>query len=130
MSRKSKGINAERNLIHKFWATNRWSALRVAGSGSSHYPSPDILAGNNLRKLAIECKTSKEKVRYLTKEEINELKEFSRLFGAEPWIAIKFDKIEWYFLTVEDIKATENNYVITVEIAKNKGLIFEELIKT
>ena len=53
MSRKSKGINAERSLIHKFWAHN-WAAIRVAGSGSSKYPSPDVLAGNNLRKLAIE----------------------------------------------------------------------------
>ena len=52
---KKKGINAERELIHMFWA-EKWAAIRVAGSGSSKYPSPDILAGNNLRKLAIECK--------------------------------------------------------------------------
>ncbi len=111
MSRKSKGINAERDLIHKFWK-EKWAAVRIAGSGSSRYPSPDILAGNNLRKLAIECKASKEKHRYLTKDEIYELKEFSRLFGAEPWIAIKFDKEVWYFLTLDDLKETEKNYSI------------------
>ncbi|MCK5282296.1 MAG: Holliday junction resolvase [Nanoarchaeota archaeon] len=126
MSRKSKGINAERDLIHKFWA-NGWAAIRVAGSGSTRYPSPDILAGNGVRRLAIECKCTKDNVRYLTKEEIRELIEFSRIFGAETWIAIKFNKTGWYFLSLEDIKETKNNYVITDEIAKNRGLLFEEL---
>ena len=128
MSRKSKGINAERSLIHKFWAHN-WAAIRVAGSGSSKYPSPDVLAGNNLRKLAIECKTSKEKTRYLTFDEIQDLKEFSNLFGAESWIAIKFDKTDWFFLTLDDLKKTQGNYVITREMLKTKGILFEELIR-
>ena len=111
-----------------FWAKD-WGAVRVAGSGSSKYPSPDLLAGNNIRKLAIECKTSKESSRYLTKDEVHDLKEFSKLFGAESWIAIKFDKKDWYFLTLEDMKETENNYCITYDIAKNKGILFEELIE-
>ncbi|MBD3164943.1 Holliday junction resolvase [Candidatus Woesearchaeota archaeon] len=127
MSRKSKGINAERSLIHKFWQEN-WCAVRIAGSGSCRYPSPDILAGNNLRKLAIECKTSKDSAKYLTSKEIQELLEFSKLFGAEAWIAIKFDKLEWYFLTTEDLNRTESHYVITAENAKNKGLLFSELL--
>ena len=46
MSRKSKGINAERELIRLFEDTNKWSACRVAGSGSSRYPSPDIIAAS------------------------------------------------------------------------------------
>ena len=82
MSRKSKGINAERDLIHKFWATNGWAALRVAGSGSMRYPSADILATNKVRKLAIECKTVKNPWKYIEKEDINQLKEFSELFNA------------------------------------------------
>jgi Holliday junction resolvase len=129
MSRKSKGINAERALIHKFWAEG-WAAIRIAGSGSSKYPSPDVLAGNNIRKLAIECKTSKEKTRYLTFDEIQDLKKFAELFGAESWIAIKFDKTDWFFLTLEDLKKTPGNYVITKEMVKIKGILFEELINT
>jgi holliday junction resolvase Hjr len=128
MSRKSKGINAERDLIHKFWGSG-WAAIRVAGSGSMGYPSPDILAGNNLRKLAIESKASTEPVRYIEKQQISQLKEFAALFGAETWIAVKFNKMEWYFLTLEDIRDTGNNYVVTEEITRNKGLLFEELIK-
>jgi Holliday junction resolvase len=111
-----------------FWAKG-WAAIRVAGSGSSKYPSPDILAGNNIRKLAIECKASKEKSRYLTKEEIESLKEFSKIYGAEPWIAVKFNGLDWYFLTIEDIKETKNCYLVSYEISKNKGLLFEELIR-
>ena len=61
MSRKSKGINAERELIHLFWKTNSWTAVRIAGSGSSKYPCPDILAANISRKIAIEAKSTKDK---------------------------------------------------------------------
>ena len=129
MSRKSKGINAEREVIKLFAETGNWFACRVAGSGSSRFPAPDIIAGNRLRKLALECKASRKKSKYLTKEEVSQLKEFSATFGAEPWVAIRFDRRDWLFLTVEDIQKTEKNYVITEEMAKNKGLSFEELIK-
>lgn len=129
MSRKSKGINAERDLIHKFWNTQSWCACRIAGSGSMKYPSCDVLATNKLRKLAIECKTSNDKNKYLKKEEIKQLKEFSDLFQAEPWIAVKFDRHEWLFLSLDDLKETGNNYLASIEIAEKKGLLFDELIK-
>jgi len=128
MSRKSKGINAERELIHMF-NNNDWMSIRVAGSGSSHYPSPDILAGNIKRKLAIECKSIKSKTKYLTNEEVEQLKLFSRLFGAEPWIGIRFNNEKWYFLSIDDIEITKKNYYsISLDLAKKKGLLFEELI--
>ena len=82
MSRKSKGINAERELIHKFWA-NGWAALRSAGSGSMRYPSPDIIAAKINRRIAIEAKVSAEESKYLGKEEVEDLKKFSVLFNAE-----------------------------------------------
>lgn len=129
MSRKSKGINAERDLVHKFWATTDWSAVRIAGSGSMKYPSADILASNKLRRLAIECKTSREKSKYLSEDDITQIKTFAELFGAEPWIAVKFDKEEWFFLNLEDLKRTGTNFLVSIDIARNKGLLFEELIK-
>ncbi len=128
MSRKSKGINAERELIHLFWQTKDWSACRVAGSGSIKYPSPDILAGNRIRKLAIECKVSNNRSKYFSKEEIGQLKGFANRFGAEPWVAIKFSKNQWYFLNIEDLKKTPAGYALSKGIAKSKGLIFEELL--
>jgi len=128
MSRKSKGINAERELIHLFWK-NKWSAIRVAGSGSQKYPSPDILASNISRKLAIETKTSKNSYRHFSSKEISELKEFSEKFGAEAWIAIKFNRKGWFFLGLEDLKKTTSNYSISFDIAKRRGLAFSELIE-
>jgi Holliday junction resolvase len=127
MSRKSVGINAERELIHLFWASG-WSAVRVAGSGSSHYPSCDIIASNATRKLAIESKVTKDKSKYFSKEEINQLKQFSERFGAEPWIGVKFKNINWFFLGLEDLELVGKSYVISVKIAKNKGLLFNQLI--
>ena len=129
VSRKTKGINAERELIHKFWNSDGWSAVRIAGSGSMKYPSADVLASNTLRKLAIECKTTKESKKYFQKDEIEQLRQFSRIFGAEPWIGIKFNRIDWHFVNLEDLEDTGQCYLVSLEIIKNKGLLFEELIK-
>lgn len=129
MSRKSKGIDAERDLIHRFWSNKPWSAVRIAGSGSMKYPSADILASNRIRKLAIECKTSKDESKYIPKDDIGQLKVFAELFGAEPWIAIKFDRKEWLFLSLDDLKDTGNNYMVSEDMAEKKGLLIEELIE-
>jgi holliday junction resolvase Hjr len=125
MNTKAKGSNAERELIHMLWKAN-FAAFRAAGSGSNKYPCPDIIAGNNLRKLAIEVKISGNEYQHLTKEQMEDLKQFSETFGAEPWIAVKFK--EWYFLTLEDIKETESNFSISLETAQRKGLSFNDLI--
>jgi Holliday junction resolvase len=128
MNKKSKGTNAERDLIHQF-NDNGWVAIRSAGSGSMQYPSPDILAGNNLRRLAIECKAVNDIKKYFTAKEIEELVFFANKFGAEPWVAVRFDRIDWFFLTIEDLEKTDKSYFVDVKIAKNKGLSFEQVIQ-
>jgi len=128
MSLKSKGINAERELVHMFWAKD-WACLRIAGSGSSRYPSPDLLVGNKLRRLAVECKTTKEKSKYFDKESISALRKFADVFGAEPWVAVKFKGHEWYFVSLEDLKDTGNGFSLNVDGAKSKGLLFEEMLR-
>lgn len=127
MSKKSKGINAERELIHLFWGKGI-PAIRVAGSGSSKYPSPDIIAGNVSRKFAIECKSIKTDSKYIPKKEIEQLKEFSSAFGCEAWIGIRFQKEEWFFLPLEDLIETKESYAMNLVSARLKGLLFEELI--
>jgi len=126
MSKKSRGINAERDLIHKFWAAG-WAAMRSAGSGSSHYPSPDVIASNNLRKIAIEAKLTTEEKKYFDKKEIEDLKIFADKFGAESWVAIKFFRKDWVFLTLEDLEATGKHFVATKEVAERRGLSFNEI---
>ena len=127
MSLKSKGINAERELVHMFWSKN-WACIRIAGSGSSKYPSPDVLVSNKLRRLAIECKATKEQKKYFEKREIDALKKFAVIFGAEPWVAVKFKDHEWYFIALDDLKETNKCYVVDTDLAKIKGLLFEEII--
>ena len=124
---KARGSNAERDLIHKFWK-HGWAAMRAAGSGSSQFPSPDILASNNIRKVALEVKLTIEKKKYLTKKEIKELLYFSEKFGAEPWIAVKFPRTEWLFLHPEDLEETNASFVVDSLSAERKALSFEEFI--
>ena len=125
--RKQKGSKAERELIHMFWGSG-WAAARMAGSGSTGFPSPDILAGNNLRKIAIECKSVGSSSKYFTKEEIDQLVKFSRNFGAEPWVAVKFSRREWYFIPIEDLKKTEKSFVADIGLAERRGLLFSDLV--
>jgi len=127
MDRKRKGTNAERELVHRFWKVG-WACVRVAGSGSNRYPSPDLLAGRGDRRLVIECKTSCTDSIYLSKQEVAELSFFSKSFGAEPWIAVKLHA-EWYFLSLDDLKESEKSFGISVQLAKDKGFLFEELLK-
>jgi len=96
MSRKGKGSNAERELVEMLEAVG-FAAVRVAGSGCSKFPCPDVLASNGSRVLAIECKSTKGHRQYFRKQQIEELLEFSRMFAAEPMCAIKFST-SWYFI--------------------------------
>jgi len=111
-----------------FWKEN-WVSLRTAGSGSIKYPVPDIIAGNQIRKLAIECKATSLDKQYISKKEISDLLYFSNMFGSEAWVGVRFDGRKWFFFNCEDLKETEKLFVITKEAASFKGLLFEELIQ-
>lgn len=125
---KRKGTTAERELIHLFW-NNGWAAVRVAGSGSSQFPSADIIAGLKDKKLAIECKSVKSKYKYFEIDEISQFKEFVNKFGATGLIGMRFDRIGWYFVKLEDLEFTGKLYSANLSLAKEKGLKFEEIIK-
>ncbi|HLF54100.1 MAG TPA: Holliday junction resolvase Hjc [Candidatus Nanoarchaeia archaeon] len=127
MGNKQKGSNAERELIHLFWATQKWTALRVAGSGSMNYPSPDVLASNEGIHLAIECKATISKSQYLEKREVHELVEFAKKAGARPLIAVRFKRTPWYFLNPTDLNPTEHHYAISQTEAERRGMTFEEI---
>lgn len=127
INRKAKGTRGERELV-KFFNENEWACIRIAGSGSSRYPSPDLLAGNASRRLAIECKVSAERRKYFAPDEVEQLRCFSERFGAESWIAVKFPDEPWYFLMLEDLERTGSNYGVSVALAKLRGLTKEEII--
>jgi len=129
MGSKKKGTKAERELFHMLWEINGWSCLRSAGSGSTPRPSPDLLASNGKKVLAIECKAVKKNRVYLTKKEVDELKQFCDLFKAEPWIGVRFDNMKWFFLEIGNLNKTKKDYYcVDLKNARKKGLKFEELI--
>lgn len=127
MNLKAKGATAERELLHKFWS-NEWACVRVAGSGSMGFPSPDLLASNGTSKIALECKTLKNNNKHFNDEEISQLSLFSEKFGAEPWLAIKFNRKPWYFLKLTDLKKTKKGWGISLVLAEQKGLVFEQFL--
>lgn len=128
MSKKSKGINAERELVHAFW-NKGFACVRIAGSGSSKYPSADLVVGNKYKKFVIECKSTKKNKKYFSKEEINQFKEFANKFGAKPLIAIKFKKKGWFFVLIEDLEESGKNLCISDGRASNIGRHIEDLTK-
>lgn len=123
MSLKSRGIAGERELVHLLHSVG-YAAIRIAGSGSTKAPSTDILAGNGTRYLSLECKTIRTGYRYIPKKEMREFVQFSRQFGAEPWISVRFMRKEWVFLLPEDLVETTENYGITRKIVEDKGIAF------
>ena len=115
MSRKSKGSDAERELVDMLQSIG-FAAVRIAGSGCSKYPCPDVLASNGSRVLAIECKSTKKHHQYFRKQQIGELLEFAKTFSAKPMCAIKFST-SWHFIEPHKLKdsgkmhATNRNHV-------------------
>ena len=122
---KSKGSRTERELFHMFWNAG-CGALRVAGSGSTPMPAPDLIAGTKGKLYAIECKSGKT-TRYITKDQIEELKNFSQVFGAIPLVAIRFNNKPWYFLDISDLRSTPKGYAISLALAQEKGRSFDQI---
>ena len=124
-----KGTAEERDLVHKLWDRD-FAAMRApASGGATKNPLPDVVAGNGKIYLAIEVKTtSKDKI-YIDFEQIDALVEFSKKFGATPYIGIKFKYTKWYFIAPENAEKTKNG---NIKIEKNfileNGLEIDEIV--
>ena len=127
MGNKDKGANAERELLHMLSAAG-FAVVRIAGSGMIKETSADLIAGNAFKMFMIECKTCKEKKRYLEKQQITDLKEFARKFGFPPMIAVKFSRQGWWFIEPEKLDDVGKNLAISLEDIKEKGMSFEQLM--
>ncbi|MEK6874574.1 MAG: Holliday junction resolvase Hjc [Nanoarchaeota archaeon] len=128
MNQKAKGTNAERELIHMFWKSG-WVAARVAGSGSMSYPSPDIIAAKYPRIIVIEAKVTSQTRQYIYKEDIKGLQMFASVMNAEPWIAVKFNQIGWYFIGSSRFDNIEKPFSLCAEDMKIRGLLFDEVLQ-
>ncbi|MBI2630090.1 Holliday junction resolvase [Candidatus Pacearchaeota archaeon] len=128
MGNKEKGANAERELYQMF-IDNCFRAVRVAGSGMMDNTSCDLIAGNKNKKFCIECKASKNKNKYITKEQISDFMIFSEIFGLVPVIAVKFNHQGWFFLKPEDLQDSGKNWVVSLDLAREKGKRFGQMFE-
>lgn len=125
---KAKGSRAERELFHMLWKEG-YAVVRSAGSGSTSQPAPDLLASNGKKTFALECKSIKGEKKYFSSQELEQLQIFSSTFGAESYIAVRFDNKGWFFIALEKIpKSKGEQYVVSFSQLQKEGLTFEELL--
>ena len=105
-----KGSRVERELVKMLWNADCAAMRAPASGGATKKPLPDVIAGNGTTYLAIEVKsTSLERI-YINSEKINGLKEFADIFGAKPYIGVKFLRKKWRFICLEDLHITKNKF--------------------
>jgi Holliday junction resolvase len=123
---KSKGTKAERELFQKFIQEGTYRVVRVAGSGTMENADCDLLAGKKGKKFAIEVKSSKKPIKYISKDHIDRFLTFSEIFNLKPVIALRFNRVGWFFLHPKEMKETEKNWSIKLEDARKKGKRFSQ----
>ncbi|MDD5499847.1 MAG: Holliday junction resolvase Hjc, partial [Candidatus Nanoarchaeia archaeon] len=118
----SKGASYERELM-AILCKKGFAVARIAGSGKAKTEEPDLIAGNNRLIMAIECKYSSTKYKTVKKEQVNDLFNFSKCFGAKAILAFRFPHSPWKFMEIKE--AVNEN----VSIKKTDKLIeMNELI--
>lgn len=127
MSNKAKGSKTERELYELF-IKNNFRAVRVAGSGMMENTACDLIAGratmDGKQKYAIEAKSSKAPVKYITKQQIEEFVIFSEIFGLIPVVALRFNREGWLFVNPEQLRDSGKNWAIKLDEAKQIGKRF------
>lgn len=128
MGNKTKGSNAEREL-YKMFDRSSYRAVRVAGSGTMENADCDLIAGKKGKKFAIEVKSSKKPVKYISKKQIENFIIFSEIFGLKPVIALRFNREGWLFINPKHLRNSGKNWTITLEEARKKGKKFAQFFK-
>lgn len=119
-----KGANAERELIHMLWDLGM-AVVRVAGSGATALPAPDLVALSREKKLAFECKAWDSAYLTIGIDQMAELDSWCKRAGAEFYIAWKIPRAGWLFLPKELFNHTGKNYTVSKKHAVAKALKIE-----
>jgi len=124
----AKGDRRERELVNKLDEAG-FAVMRAPASGSAtERELPDVLAGDSETFYAIEAKSAASDRIYLDGEEVYALVYFSRNFGANPRVGVRFDREDWYFFHPDDLYQTDGgNYRVKRDRALADGIDFEEL---
>ncbi|MBI3334684.1 nucleoid-structuring protein H-NS [Candidatus Pacearchaeota archaeon] len=128
-SNKSKGSNAERELVRLF-TEQGWRAVRVAGSGVGDDSPCDILAAKLGRKgYTIEAKSSKKSTVYITKQQVEDFMLFSSILGLHPVIAVRFNHAGWFFLRPEQLRDTGKYWAVSLKMVRSEGKRFSQFFE-
>ncbi len=127
MAHYNKGANAERELIHTL-SDLGFAVLRVAGSGVSPLPSPDVVALKNGRILAFECKAWKGAHLAIPIITFNDEVNWAKTAGAEFFVAWKIPREGWLFVKEENFHNAGKNFMISLEEAKKVSVSLDVLI--
>ncbi len=126
---KSKGTKIERELFQKFIEDGRYRVVRVAGSGSMENADCDLIAGKKGKKYAIEVKSSKKPVIYISKNQIERFMIFSDIFKLTPVIALRFNREGWLFINPKILRDSGKNFAISLKEAQKYGKRFAQFFK-
>jgi len=128
-SNKAKGSRVERELLRLF-TEQGWRAARVAGSGVNDDSPCDLIAGKHGRKgFAVEVKSSKKTIIYITKAQIEDFLIFSQMMGLKPAVAARFNREGWLFIDPKYMRDTGNNWAIDLTLAQEKGQRFSQFFE-
>jgi len=127
MAHYNKGANAERELIHTL-SDKGFAVLRVAGSGVSPLPSPDVVALKNGRILAIECKAWKGNYLAIPCVTMSDEVNWAKTAGAEFFVGWKIPREGWLFVKFEHFHNAGKNFMISLDDARKNTITLETLI--
>lgn len=125
---KTKGTYYERQLVKAFWDAGFGVIRAPTSGGATARALPDIIAGNGEVYYAIEVKMRRKLPVYITVEQVDEIKEFSRRFGAKAFIAVKLPYKEWELIPIENLSRNGKNYKVGEE-EYLKGIGLENLLE-
>ena len=121
MARYDKGASAERELNQLFYNLG-FSVVRIAGSGKSSLPAPDIVALRPGKQLAIECKAWKGNYLNISNQQIQELASWSERAGTDFFVGWKIPHKGWKFLKPEQFNRSQKAHSISLVKAMKSGL--------
>ncbi len=127
MAHYAKGANAERELLLMLFKQG-YACARMAGSGSSDIPCPDLIAIKDGKGFAVEAKAWNGKYLSIEIAKFEELLAWSKVSGLELVVAWKVPRKGWYFLKEHHLHNTGKFYSVNLEDAMEKGMDLNVLI--
>jgi len=122
-----KGNKGE-NELGSLFGERGYTWMRQAGSGTADRCLPDICVGKDGHFIAIEVKRwASQDYNYVSKEEVEDLIYFAENFGAEYYIAARFNYGSWMFFKKEELHETEKSYRIEKNLSEGEQRTIDDV---